>query len=77
MSEILARRSTWTRQADHQIACCFGNRRHVLTLGAGRSAEQLAMMVLRAEIRVLLGDAEAPLVAHLQAFAEQELRRLF
>lgn len=74
--ERLASRPCWKRVTPRQLVCSFGSRRAVLTVEQSIVAPQLASMIARTEIRVLLGDADAGLVAHLQTFAGRELVRL-
>lgn len=75
--DALITRPAWTRIADDQAACAFGPRRLVISIPAATTAEQFASTITRTEIRVLLGDAEFDLVAHLQTFAARELQGLF
>lgn len=75
--EILAARPAWTRLVGQQFSCSFGSRRAVLTVPDPTSAEQLASMIARIEVKVLLGDSDPALVSHLQTFAARELQRLF
>ncbi len=74
--ERLARRPGWTWLATQRLACSFGQRRGVVTVAQAMTAQQLASLVARIEVRVLLGDADSGLVSHLQTFAARELERL-
>lgn len=72
----LERRATWSRVGDHEFACSFGPRRATLALRQGTNVEELARMITRIEVRVLLGDLEYAVVAQLQSLADSELQRL-
>ena len=48
----------------------------MLTVPSAARPEELASMIARMEVRILLGD-EPDLVMHLQAYATRELQRLF
>ena len=74
--ERLASRPCWRRVTPRQLVCSFGSRRAVLTVEHSIVPPQLASMIARTEIRVLLGDSDSGLVAHLQTFAGRELVRL-
>lgn len=73
----LASRPGWSRVDATQFLFTFGQRRAVVTLPAGPSPQQLASLVARTEIKVLLGDRDLEVVANLQALAAGELQRLF
>ena len=75
--DLFVTRSGWTRVAPEQVACVFGRRRSVITVPATAAAEDLASLMTRTEIRVLLGDTNLDLVTQLQMIAACELRRLF
>ncbi|HYH08864.1 MAG TPA: hypothetical protein VEK11_17560 [Thermoanaerobaculia bacterium] len=73
----LESRPSWTQLDDHQYCYVFGGRRAVLTVPNVVTTEELAAMIARLEVRILLGDAGAELVTHLQSYAARELERLF
>jgi hypothetical protein len=73
----LESRPAWSQLDRSHYAYTFGGRRAVLTLPNAVTTEELAAMIARMEVRILLGDAGAELVTHLQAFAARELERLF
>ena len=75
--DALASRTGWTRLNADQVTCSFGGRRAVIRVPATLTAEQLAMLLARTEVRVLLGDAGFGLVRDLQTLADCELQRLF
>ena len=70
-------RASWAHVGGQEVACTFGSRRRIIRIPITNDVQQVASMIARTEIRVLLGDAPAPLITHLQAFAESELQRCF
>jgi hypothetical protein len=76
IDQFMRSRPAWTRLGDQQFACAFGGRRSVLTVRPETAVEDLAAMLARTEVRVLLGDADSDFVTHLQTFAARELQRL-
>lgn len=70
-------RPSWVQIDRRQYQFAFGGRRAVLTVPNTVRPEELAAMIARMEIRILLGDAGPELVTHLQAYAAREIERLF
>lgn len=75
--QSLAQRASWMDLGGRQLSCAFGTRRTIVTLPAIRNVAELASMIARTEVRIMLGDAPQPVVADLQAFAERELQHCF
>ncbi len=73
---VLAARRGWTRRSEREYVHTFGNRQSTITIPLQFDAPVLAALVTRAEIAVLLGDCEWPLVSALQALAARELQHL-
>ena len=71
----LGNRAAWSHVAGNELACAFGSRQRIVRIPAGDDILQIASMIARTEVRIFLGDAPAPVVTHLQAFAESELQR--
>lgn len=75
--QSLAGRASWMDLGGRQLACAFGRRRAIVTLPAVRNVAELASMIARTEVRIMLGDAPQAVVSDLQAFAERELQHCF
>lgn len=75
--QSLAGRASWMDLGGRKLSCAFGSRRAVVTLPAIRNVTELASMIARTEVRIMLGDAPQMVVADLQAFAERELQHCF
>ena len=73
----LESRPAWVQLDRQTYQFAFGGRRAVLNVPNAVQPEELAAMIARMEIRILLGDAGAELVTHLQAYAAREIERLF
>lgn len=73
----LRKRPMWSHMGGVELGCGFGTRRRVVRVAAVTHVRDVAAMIARTEVRLVLGDAPEPLVAHLQEFADSELRRWF
>jgi hypothetical protein len=73
----LQSRPAWVQVDRRSYQFQFGGRRSVLTVPNEVTPVELAAMIARMEIRILLGDAGPELVTHLQAYAAREIERLF
>ena len=71
----LSTRAGWSHVEANELACSFGSRSRIVRIPITDDFRQVASMIARTEVRILLGDAPAPVVSHLQAFAESELQR--
>lgn len=75
---LLAHRRGWTRRADREFVCIFGDRTSTLNIPSAHDDEQLARLITRVEVNVFLGGgADDLLLRELQALAQRELQRLF
>jgi hypothetical protein len=74
---LLTAQPGWCRVDASHYRFSFGDRGAVITMPAQPTAQQLASLVVRTEIKVLLGDRDLELVSSFQALAAGELQRLF
>jgi hypothetical protein len=72
----LATRRAWQRQDERHFVCTFGTRRGTLTVPSPFDPIQLAHLITRVEINVVLGDSDPAVLADLQALAQRELHLL-
>lgn len=74
--DALGTARSWTRvDADH-FTCAFGDRAVTITVPTPVNAAAMLRLVVRTEVNVCLGDADAALLAELHAIAQRELARL-
>jgi hypothetical protein len=75
--DALASQRGWSRRADRELACSFGDRTSVLAIPLPFDADQLARLITRVEVNVFLGGgADDALMRELQSLAARELQRL-
>ncbi|HEX2061315.1 MAG TPA: hypothetical protein VHK90_11285 [Thermoanaerobaculia bacterium] len=72
----LSTRAGWTQLSADSFQFSFGRRRAVIVVPQSFTPAQLASLIVRTEIKVLLGDLQPELLEHLQSFAARELENL-
>jgi hypothetical protein len=72
----LAKRPSWTRVAEREFECSFGNRK--VRIEVVKPFEPVAFFrrITRVEVEVFLGDSEAEMLRDLHVLAQRELQRL-